>query len=72
MRKDAAVLGQCILRDYTDVLILGNVVRVFIMSAAKNIQNAIVFTAYCRIFCKFVKFTGRIACYLDNVHNNVA
>ena len=42
------------------------------MSAAKNIQNAIVFTAYCCIFCKFAKFAWRVVRYFGDVHNNVA
>ena len=42
------------------------------MSAAKNIQNAIVFTVYCRIFCKFAKFVWRSVRYFGDVHNNVA
>jgi len=58
------------LRDNNDVSIFGNVVRIFTMSAAKNIQNAIVFTAYCRIFCKFVKSVERMTRYFGDVHNS--
>jgi len=68
--KDDAILRECISRDHNDVSIFGNVVRIFIMSAEKNIQNAIVFTAYCRIFCKFVKSVERMTRYFGDVHNN--
>lgn len=56
LRKDDAVLGQCILRDYTDVLISGNVVRVFTISAAK--------------IYKTQSFLRRIAVFSTNLSNS--
>ena len=42
------------------------------MSAAKNIQNAIVFTAFCRIFYQSAKFVWRAVRYFGDMNNNVA